>query len=156
MKATRFRVQNFRNIDDSDWIYLEKVTAFVGRNESGKTSLLNSPLKKPIRAAAGPCGRNTALRALAESQDGTRLRALSSTTMARPRLQSDFINGLLRPCTNSIRLRRNHMMRNGSFRETDTLRITCPRDPMVKTCLFVRLSSRFRRSFGLKLKSCPG
>ena len=42
MKAIRFRVQNFRNIDDSDWIVLEKVTAFVGRNESGKTSLLKA------------------------------------------------------------------------------------------------------------------
>ena len=42
MKAIRFRVQNFRNIDDSDWITLEKVTAFVGRNESGKTSLLKA------------------------------------------------------------------------------------------------------------------
>ena len=42
MKAIRFRVQNYRNIDDSDWIELEKVTAFVGRNESGKTSLLKA------------------------------------------------------------------------------------------------------------------
>ena len=42
MRAIRFRVQNFRNIDDSDWIALEKVTAFVGRNESGKTSLLKA------------------------------------------------------------------------------------------------------------------
>ena len=42
MKASRFRVQNFRNIDDSDWIKLERVTAFVGRNESGKTSLLKA------------------------------------------------------------------------------------------------------------------
>ena len=42
MRAIRFRVQNFRNIDDSDWIELEKVTAFVGRNESGKTSLLKA------------------------------------------------------------------------------------------------------------------
>ena len=42
MKAIRFRVHNFRNIDDSDWITLEKVTAFVGRNESGKTSLLKA------------------------------------------------------------------------------------------------------------------
>ena len=42
MKATRFRVRNYRNIDDSDWIPLEKVTAFVGRNESGKTSLLKA------------------------------------------------------------------------------------------------------------------
>jgi energy-coupling factor transporter ATP-binding protein EcfA2 len=42
MKAVRFRVQNFRNIDDSDWISLERVSAFVGRNESGKTSLLKA------------------------------------------------------------------------------------------------------------------
>lgn len=42
MKAIRFRVQNFRNVDDSDWISLGRVTAFVGRNESGKTSLLKA------------------------------------------------------------------------------------------------------------------
>ena len=42
MKAIRFRVQNFRNIDDSGWIELERVTAFVGRNESGKTALLKA------------------------------------------------------------------------------------------------------------------
>lgn len=42
MKAIRFRVENFRNIDDSGWIKLDRVTAFVGRNESGKTSLLKA------------------------------------------------------------------------------------------------------------------
>lgn len=42
LKATRFRVENFRNIDDSGWIPLETVTAFVGRNESGKTTLLKA------------------------------------------------------------------------------------------------------------------
>ena len=42
MKALRFRVHNFRNIDDSGWIDLEQVTAFVGRNESGKTALLKA------------------------------------------------------------------------------------------------------------------
>jgi len=39
---TRFRVTNYRNIDDSDWIPVERVTAFVGRNESGKTALLKA------------------------------------------------------------------------------------------------------------------
>lgn len=38
----RFKVTNYRNIDDSDWIPLERVTAFVGRNESGKTALLKA------------------------------------------------------------------------------------------------------------------
>jgi hypothetical protein len=42
LKAIRYRVQNFRNIDDSGWISLERVTAFVGRNESGKTALLKA------------------------------------------------------------------------------------------------------------------
>src|SRR5260370_11816050 len=42
LTATRFRVTNFRNIDDSDWIPLDRVTAFVGRNESGKTALLKA------------------------------------------------------------------------------------------------------------------
>jgi predicted ATPase len=42
MKATSFRVQNFRNIDDSGWIPLEQITSFVGRNESGKTTLLKA------------------------------------------------------------------------------------------------------------------
>lgn len=42
LKAVRYRVQNFCNIDDSDWIPLERVTTFVGRNESGKTALLKA------------------------------------------------------------------------------------------------------------------
>jgi len=39
---TRFKVTNYRNIDDSDWIPVEGVTVFVGRNESGKTALLKA------------------------------------------------------------------------------------------------------------------
>ena len=42
LTATRFRVLNYRNIDDSGWIPLERVTCFVGRNESGKTTLLKA------------------------------------------------------------------------------------------------------------------
>lgn len=42
LTATHFRVQNYRNIDDSDWVELAQVTAFVGRNESGKTALLKA------------------------------------------------------------------------------------------------------------------
>lgn len=42
LTAIKFRVQNFRNIDDSGWIPIEQVTAFVGRNESGKTTLLKA------------------------------------------------------------------------------------------------------------------
>jgi AAA15 family ATPase/GTPase len=42
MKAISFQVQNYRNIDDSGPIPLERVTNFVGRNESGKTALLKA------------------------------------------------------------------------------------------------------------------
>lgn len=42
MQSKRFRVQNFRNVDDSGWVNLDQVTAFVGRNESGKTTLLKA------------------------------------------------------------------------------------------------------------------
>ena len=40
--AKKFRVLNYRNIDDSGWIPLEQVTTFVGRNESGKSALLKA------------------------------------------------------------------------------------------------------------------
>jgi energy-coupling factor transporter ATP-binding protein EcfA2 len=42
LKATAFRVLNYRSIDDSGWISMERVTNLVGRNESGKTSLLKA------------------------------------------------------------------------------------------------------------------
>ncbi|HDJ2774708.1 TPA: AAA family ATPase [Serratia rubidaea] len=40
MKLESFRVQNFRSIFDSGVITTEKLTAILGRNESGKTNLL--------------------------------------------------------------------------------------------------------------------
>jgi len=42
LKPVAFRVQNFRNVDDRGWIKLDRVTALVGRNESGKTALLQA------------------------------------------------------------------------------------------------------------------
>ena len=53
LKIARFRVQNYRNIDDSGWIPVELVTNFVGRNESGKTALLTA-LHKFNPATAEP------------------------------------------------------------------------------------------------------
>ena len=38
----QFRVLNYRNINDSGWIPLERATVFVGRNEAGKTALLKA------------------------------------------------------------------------------------------------------------------
>ena len=53
IKIAQFRVQNYRNIDDSGWIPVESVTCFVGRNESGKTALLKA-LHKFNPAASEP------------------------------------------------------------------------------------------------------
>lgn len=39
-KLVKFRVQNFRSVEDSGWIDAENVTCLVGTNESGKTNLL--------------------------------------------------------------------------------------------------------------------
>jgi hypothetical protein len=51
LTAIAFRIQNYRNIDDSGWIELERVTDLVGRNESGKTALLQALHKfNPARA----------------------------------------------------------------------------------------------------------
>ena len=54
LNATQFRVLNYRNIEDSGWIELKCVTAFVGRNESGKTALLKA-LYKFNPATKEPC-----------------------------------------------------------------------------------------------------
>lgn len=40
MRLLRFRVKNYRCVDDSGWIDVRDKTALVGRNESGKTNLL--------------------------------------------------------------------------------------------------------------------
>lgn len=40
MKIIKFRVQNFRSVEDSGWIDIGNVSAFIGTNESGKTNLL--------------------------------------------------------------------------------------------------------------------
>lgn len=56
MTATQFQILNYRNIDDSGWIPLERVTSFVGRNEAGKTALLkalhkfNPAIEEPYNA----------------------------------------------------------------------------------------------------------
>jgi len=42
MKLTGFRVFSYRSISDSDFVSLEKLTVIVGKNESGKTSLLKA------------------------------------------------------------------------------------------------------------------
>lgn len=40
MKLVRYKVTNFRSVDDSGWIDVSDVTALIGENEAGKTNLL--------------------------------------------------------------------------------------------------------------------
>lgn len=42
LTVAKVRVRNFRNIDDTDWIPIDRVTALVGRNESGKSAFLRA------------------------------------------------------------------------------------------------------------------
>ncbi|MBI2949549.1 MAG: AAA family ATPase [Verrucomicrobia bacterium] len=42
MKLTRFRIQNYKCILDSDWVNVSDLTVLVGKNETGKTSLLQA------------------------------------------------------------------------------------------------------------------
>nr|VFK42897.1 MAG: AAA ATPase domain-containing protein [Candidatus Kentron sp. TC] len=42
MKLGKFRVYNFRNIVDSGWVEMDDIITLVGKNESGKTSLLQA------------------------------------------------------------------------------------------------------------------
>ena len=40
MKLKKFRVTNFRSVEDSGWIDADDVTALIGTNESGKTNII--------------------------------------------------------------------------------------------------------------------
>lgn len=40
MKLIQFKVENFRSVENSDWVQADDVTCLVGTNESGKTNLL--------------------------------------------------------------------------------------------------------------------
>ena len=40
MRLNQFKVTNFRSVDDSGWVEVDRVTALIGINESGKTNLL--------------------------------------------------------------------------------------------------------------------
>ena len=52
MLLTKFRVTEFRSVQDSGWIDTEQITALIGTNESGKTNIM-LPLWKLNPAAEG-------------------------------------------------------------------------------------------------------
>ena len=42
MRITRFRIQHYKRIEDTDWITVGDVTAMVGKNEVGKSSIFRA------------------------------------------------------------------------------------------------------------------
>ena len=52
MLLVKFRVTEFRSVQDSGWIDAEQITALIGTNESGKTNIM-LPLWKLNPAAEG-------------------------------------------------------------------------------------------------------
>ncbi len=45
MKIKRFRVQDFRNVNDTGWVDADRILAIIGPNESGKTTTLTALFK---------------------------------------------------------------------------------------------------------------
>lgn len=45
MRLVKFKVMNFKTIDESEWITTDNITCLVGENESGKTNVLTALLK---------------------------------------------------------------------------------------------------------------
>lgn len=59
MKVGRFRIKNYKSIEDTRWCYLdEKITILAGRNEAGKTAILEAledfNIRNNIREEAKP------------------------------------------------------------------------------------------------------
>ena len=54
MKLIKARVENFKSIDDSDQFTLDQVTCLVGKNEAGKTAVLEALYKlNPVEKGTG-------------------------------------------------------------------------------------------------------
>src|ERR1700734_1127355 len=51
MRLTNFRITNFRSIEDSGDVPLERVACLVGKNESGKTNCLQALVR--VNPASG-------------------------------------------------------------------------------------------------------
>jgi len=45
MELLKFRVTNYKTIEDTGWLDIEDMTCLVGENESGKTNILTALLK---------------------------------------------------------------------------------------------------------------
>ncbi len=53
MELKQFKVVNYRNVVDSGWIDVSRLTAFVGQNEAGKSNLFEALYRvSPFIAAA--------------------------------------------------------------------------------------------------------
>ncbi|WP_198031788.1 AAA family ATPase [Bradyrhizobium sp. Ec3.3] len=74
MELTKFRITNFRSINDSGEIAIDKITSLVGRNESGKSNLILA-----LATLKPPAGR-AALSAIKDFPRGRRLEECKADT----------------------------------------------------------------------------
>jgi hypothetical protein len=74
MELIKFRITNFRSINDSGEISVDKITSLVGRNESGKSNLLLG------LATLNPAGGRTALNKIKDFPRGRRLEECTDGT----------------------------------------------------------------------------
>lgn len=62
MKLSRARVKNFKSVLDSEWFSVDDLTCLVGKNESGKTAILEAleklnsvrPEREPLKDTEYP------------------------------------------------------------------------------------------------------
>ena len=83
MELRRFRVTNFRSVEDSGWIEADDVTALIGTNESGKTG-------PAATVEAEPCQRGCD-----QSHSGLPAQALQH--VPPPDTEAGFHSGRFRP-----------------------------------------------------------
>jgi AAA15 family ATPase/GTPase len=53
MQLKFFKVTKYRNIEDSGWIDVNDITAFVGQNEAGKSNLFEALYHQSVCAGRG-------------------------------------------------------------------------------------------------------
>ena len=75
MELIKFRITNFRSINDSGEVTVNKLTSLVGRNESGKSNLLLA------LATINPSGGRKPLNKIKDFPRGRRLEECDDDTL---------------------------------------------------------------------------
>lgn len=71
MKLTSFQITEYRSVNDSGEIKTQRITAIVGRNESGKSNLLMALASlKPPGGGSNRCRKSKTSRVIAGFPSG--------------------------------------------------------------------------------------